>query len=176
MQHTPNKAADGEDETLLFRSNGVSPLRVLTLVSFAFALGSALLATLLLDRNVHMGHSISFGERGIWASGLVLTFSGFFLAVWMYERRVAARLVLLNSGRAIRLTTPTLFGMREHDIPLEDVVNTEYHEGDRSGADATSPPWLYVKCRHQPSFVVSLNGVIPNRAQLLQVLSSPQRH
>ena len=176
MQHIPSKPGRGTEGTLLFRSNGVSPLRVLTLVSFAFALGSALLAAMLLDRDIHMGHSISFGERGIWAGGLVVVFSGFFLAVWLYERRVAARLVLLHSGRALRLTTPTLFGMREQDIPLDDVMNTEYHEGDMAGAEASSPPWLYVKCRRQPSFVVSLNGVIPNRAYLLKVLSSPNHN
>lgn len=173
MQPVTSKPKRSAGDTLLFRSNGVSALRVLTIVSFAFALGSAVLATMLLDRSISMGHMISFGERMIWASGLVTTFSGFFLAVYLYERRVAARLVLLPGGRDIRLTTPTLFGMQEHDISLDDVVNTEYHEGDHTGEESTSAPWLYVKCRRAPSFVVSLHGVIPNRDRLMQVLSAP---
>jgi hypothetical protein len=165
------KPARKRTDTLLFRSSG-SPMRVLTVVAFAFAVGSVLLATLLLDRTVQMTHMITWEERLIWASGLFFIFTGFFFAVWNYEKRMASRLVLLSNGRDLRVTTPTLFGAEDHDFPVEDVIDTQYHEGDRVGEEASSTPWLYVRVKGRPSFVVSLSGVIPNRQQLLEVLST----
>jgi hypothetical protein len=165
------KPARKRTDTLLFRSSG-SPMRVLTVVAFAFAVGSVLLATLLLDRTVQMTHMITWEERLIWASGLCFIFTGFFFAVWNYEKRMASRLILLSNGRDLRLTTPTLFGVEDHDFPVEDVIDTKYHAGDRVGEEASSTPWLYVRVKGRPSFVVSLSGVIPNRQQLMEVLST----
>ncbi len=167
-----SSAARRRGDTLLFDSNGESPLRMLSLVAFTFAVGSALLAALLLDESVVTAHFVPWGERLIWAGGLCVTFTAFFFAVWIYEKRMASRLVLMNNGHDIRLTTPTLFGLEDHDFAVEDVIGTKYHDGDRSGEESTSPPWIYVKVRGRPSFVVSLDGIIPNRDQLLRVLNT----
>ena len=161
------------DEVLLYRSSGIAPLRVLTAVSLVFALASTVLATMLLESNVRLNHSVSLEERIVWAGGLLIAFVGFFLAVWLYEQRVAANIVLSGDGRVLRVATPTLFGMRERNIPLTDLLATQFHDGDGSGEDATSPPWLWVKVRKSGSFVVPLSGEIPDRSMLLEVLSAP---
>ena len=161
-----------DDHVLLYRSTGVSPLRVLTIVALAFAVGSALLAALLLDTSVHFGNAISWGERLVWASGLFVAFSGFFLAVWMYERRVAASIELREHGTMLRVATPSLFGMSERNIPVEDLLTSQYYDGDQRGEEASSPPWLWVKVRNSSSLFVPLAGVIPNRERLLQVLGA----
>ena len=160
------------ENVLLYRSTGVSPLRVLTVVALAFAVGSALLAALLLDTTVHFGSAISWGERIAWATGLFVAFSGFFVAVWMYERRVAASIELRDHGTMLRVATPSLFGMSERNIPVEDLLKSQYYDGDQRGEEATSPPWLWVKVRNSSSLFVPLSGVIPNRERLLQVLGA----
>lgn len=168
----PQAEANSLEDGLLYRSTGVSPLRVLTVVALAFAVGSALLAALLLDTTVHFGNAISWAERTVWASGLFLAFSGFFLAVWMYERRVAASIELREHGTMLRVATPTLFGMNERDIPVDDLLKSQYYDGDRRGEEDWSTPWLWVKVRNSSSLFVPLSGVIPDRERLLHVLGA----
>jgi hypothetical protein len=165
------KPAAPDQPTVLMRNNG-SSVRVLTIVAFAFAVGSAVLATLLLDRSGQDAHLIPWEERLLWASGLCFTFTGFFLATWMYERRIATHLLLLNNGRDLQVSTPTLFGVDKVQFPVSAIEETRLHQGDRLGEEAGAASWVYVKVKGHRSFVVSLEGVIPNRAQLLRVLNT----
>ncbi len=158
-------------EQLLYTSTGVSPLRVLTIVSLAFAMGSTVLAGLLMDSSARIGNAITWFERSVWAGGLLTVFCGFFLAVWSYERRIASSITLARDGRSLRVSTATLFGMRERDVLLDDLITSNYHDGDTKGEESISPPWLYVKVRNAQSFVVPLGGGIPNHDKLMQVLS-----
>ncbi len=153
------------------RNNG-SPVRVLTVVAFAAAVGSALLATLLLDHSVQDAHIIPWEERLVWASGLCFTFTGFFFATWMYERRMVSHLALVRGGKQLRVTTPTLFGSQVEQFPLSDIEQAQLHEGDRRGQESAATSWVYMRVKGQRSYVVSLEGLIPNRAQLLRVLNT----
>jgi hypothetical protein len=167
--HTP-AVQTPRGETLLFEATGVSPMRIVSIVALVFALGSFILAAMLLQ--AEGGPGISSFERSLWAGGVLTFFVGFAIAVMLYQRRVAARITLAPDGRRLRVTTATLFGNRSYDVELDDLVVSQYHDGDRAGEEASNQPWLYVQTRGRPkSFVVPLHGRIPDKMRLLQVLA-----
>src|SRR5687767_14175335 len=98
---TPRSEPCGE--TLLFEATGVSPMRIVSIVALVFALGSFILAAMLLQAD--SGHAISSFERTLWAGGVLTFFVGFAVAVMLYQRRVAARITLAPDGRRLRVTT-----------------------------------------------------------------------
>ena len=159
-------------ETLLMEGGSQAPLRIVSVVALTFAVGSLVLAALLLDTNVALGTTISSGERAAWAGGMLLLLVGFFAAVAMYRRRVASRITLLSGGQQLRIETPGLFGNSTTDVDLDDLVLSRYHEGDRAGEESLATPWLHLQVRHSRSFVVPLTGNIPNKQRLLQVLNA----
>ena len=167
-----NAAAEQPQETLLMEGGSQAPLRIISVVALAFAVGSLVLAALLLDTNVALGTTISSGERAAWAGGLLLLLVGFFGATAMYRRRVASRIVLLSGGQQLRIETPGIFGNSTTDVDLDDLVLSRYHEGDRAGEESLNTPWLHLQVKHQRSFVVPLTGNIPNKQRLLQVLNA----
>lgn len=160
--------------TLLYRNSSEAPLRVLSAVTGVFALGSALLAGMMLDSSVHISHHISFNERIFWAGGLLATFCGLPVAVWMYSRRLATGIDLSGDGRHLSVHTPTLLGSQVREVPLSALTETTFHEGDARGEESGSPPYIWVKVRNDRSFVVPLGGRIPNRAKLFRSLQPPQ--
>lgn len=172
--HDAQGQGDKSAETLLMEGGSQAPLRIVSVVALTFAVGSLVLAALLLDTNVSLGASISSGERVVWAGGLLLMLVGFFAAVSMYRRRVASRITLLGDGQHLRIETPSLFGSSFTDVDLDDLVLSRYHEGDRAGEESLATPWLHLQVKRQRSFVVPLTGNIPNKERLLRVLNAAQ--
>ena len=162
----------GTGETLLMEGGAPNFLRLLSIVALTFAVGSIVLAAMLLDSNVSLGSNFSSTERAVWAGGLLFMLGGFFAAVSMYRRRVASRITLLSDGQFVRIETPGLFGRSLTDVNVGDVVLSRYHDGDKAGEESMNTPWLHVQVRNQRSFVVPLTGHIPSKERLLKVLSA----
>lgn len=171
-EQSGTRSANAVQETLLMEGGSQAPLRIVSVVALTFAVGSLILAAMLLDSDVALGTTISSAERAAWAGGLLLLLIGFFAAVAMYRRRVASRITLLGDGNHLRIETPGLFGNSLTDVDLKDLVLSRYHEGDRAGEESLATPWLHVQVRHQRSFVVPLTGNIPNKQRLLKVLNA----
>lgn len=171
VSSAPSAKTAANQETLLFEGGADSPMRMVSVVALTFALGSFLLAGMLLNSNVKLGTGISSTERAIWAGGMLLMLVGFFTAVSLYRRRVASRITLLSDGRHLRIETPMMFGRGVTDVSLDDLVLSRYHEGDKAGEEALATPWLHVQMRNQRSFVVPLTGNIPDKKRLMEVLS-----
>lgn len=162
----------GTGETLLMEGGAPNFLRLLSIVALTFAVGSLVLAALLLDNNISIGSNFSSTERAVWAGGLMFLLGGFFAAVSLYRRRVASRITLLSDGEHVRIETPSLFGRSLTDVNVGDVVLSRYHDGDKAGEESMNTPWLHVQVRNQRSFVVPLTGYIPSKERLLKVLSA----
>lgn len=162
---------DNAEEALLLESNTASPLRIVSIVALAAAIGSFGLAAIIMDGDVQVGNGISATERMGWAGVLLVVMVGFLVGVSMYQRRVATRIVLLAGGQRLRITSPTLFGQSTDEIRLSDVEESQYHDGDKAGEEATNTPWLYLRIKGKRSFVVPLGSNIPNKERLLKLLS-----
>jgi hypothetical protein len=169
-QHEASQPASGGEE-LLIESNSASPLRILSIVAMAFAIGSGSLAFKIMDGDVRIGNAISGFERGIFAAVLVVLLVGFLVGVSIYQRRIATRIVLLAGGQRLRITTPTLFGHSHDEVNIKDVEVSQYHEGDKAGEQATNTPWVYLRVRGSRSYVVPMGNKIPNRDRLLSLLN-----
>jgi hypothetical protein len=148
---------------------------VVTFVAFVLVLASGLFAVQLLNLTVDMPDAFGYGERILWAGGLVLLSLSFFSATCLYTWRVATQLILINDGRTLRVDTLSLFGTRHREVAVSDLRAWNYHTGDISGEEAMSPPWLWVKVRRGGSFVLPLSGFIPDRGRLLRVLAATDR-
>ena len=105
-------------------------------------------------------------ERALAACGAAILFTTLFLSVWVYERRIIARLVLLPGGLKIRATNITLFGTHNHEVPLTEVMVLEQHRGDRAGEEAVSASWLHLRA-HGRGMVLPLDGPSEDMAKLV---------
>lgn len=162
----------GTGETLLMEGGSPNFLRLLSIVALTFAVGSLVLAAMLVDNRIGLGNNFSSTERAVWAGGLLLLLVGFSAAVGLYRRRVASRITLLSDGEHVRIETASLFGKSLTDVNVGDVVLSRYHEGDKAGEQSMNTPWLHVQVRNQRSFVVPLTGYIPSKERLLKVLGA----
>jgi hypothetical protein len=170
-QATQPNSTDATSDVLLVESNGASPLRILSIVAMFFGVGSLGLAAIIMDGDVRVGTSVSFGERLIWASILLVVMIGFPVGVSIYQRRIATRIVLLKGGRRLRITTPTLMGTTSFEVALTDVIDSQYSDGDKAGEQSIEQPRLQLHLRNKRTFVVPLGNNIPNKERLLSVLS-----
>lgn len=171
QQAAQQNTSDVNSDVLLVESNSASPLRILSIVAMFFAVGSFGLAAIIMDGDVRVGTSVSFGERFVWAAVLLIVMVGFPIGVSIYQRRIATRLVLVRGGQKLRITTPTLLGTTSFEVALSDVLTSEYHDGDKAGEQSIEQPRLHLHLRNKRSFVVPLGNNIPNKERLLSVLS-----
>ena len=160
-----------QGEVVLFDAGSMSPLRIVSIVATGLTLGSFVLAGMLYVGSGVQGTHISAFERSVWATTVLVVFLGFYVAVLLYERRVAQRITLSADARYVRITTPTLFGEHNDDIPVGDLLPSRYHDGDQAGEESANQPWVWLQVRNRHSYVVPLSGTIPDKPRLLQVLS-----
>lgn len=158
---------------VLFASNaGPSRYHLISLIMVALVLGSIAIAGTLLDGSIPFGATVSWTQRGLWAGGLVAAMLAFSWCVWFYQRRVVVRLQLSHDQKTLHITTPTFLSYHTVQVPLKDIVKSDYHAGDSAGEEAAARPWVHVHVRDQQSFVVPMSGGrMPNKSRLLDILS-----
>ena len=168
LQNPLNSKPTGE-EIVIYEST-VSPLRILSIFAFTFAIGSLFLAAHLLRKETALTSAITAAEYTAWAAGMVVVCCGFFVGVAFYMHRVAVKIGMLSGGRTLRVTTATLLGTAETHVLCDDLTISDYHTGDRRGEAAITPPRLWVRVRGGKSFYVSLTGNVPDPKLLMSVL------
>ena len=155
--------------TELYKASGLSSVQLLNVLSLSFAAASCGLAYMLVQARGEAAPSLT--ERVAWAA-LVLTIAfGFLAGVWIYERRIATRLLISSDGQRLRVVQPTPFGATERDISLADIAGTFHEPGDPAGEEALVNSRLLVEVRNQRPFIIPFGGKTADRDKLLNALS-----